>query len=61
MKEKTVGHNATALEIAEEFFTEFGKYEIELERYYDHYLAAKSLLPIVRKPAKFVLQAGMEN
>ena len=51
----------TALEIAEEFFAEFGKYEIELERYYDHYLAAKSLLPIVRKPAKFVLQAGNEG
>jgi len=61
MKEKCLGHNAKALELAEEFFAEYGKYEIELERYYDHYLAAKSYLQMVRKPAKFVLQAGNEG
>ncbi len=61
MKEKCVGHNALALEIAQEFFAEFGKYEIEIERYYDHYQATKSYIQIVAKPSKFVLQAGNEG
>ena len=43
MKEKTVGNQDGAKEILAEFSIEFGKYEIELERYYDHFMVMKTL------------------
>ncbi len=50
---KCIGQNHAALEDFHRFVAEFGKYEIEIERYYDHYLATKSLLLIARNPKKF--------
>jgi len=40
---KAMGANPEALEEYRRFFDDFGKYEIELERYYDHSLARSSL------------------
>ena len=44
----------------QEFFSDFGKYEVEIERYYDHYLAAYSLLRAMKplKNRKPALQFG---
>jgi hypothetical protein len=38
MKAKAAGQNYKALELAKKFADEFGRHEIEIERYYDHYL-----------------------
>ena len=45
--------------MAKEFFHSFGKYEIEIERYFDHDMACKSLNRLVAAPQKYVLQEGM--
>lgn len=60
MIEKCQGHNDLAYDKTKEFLDDFGRYEIEIERYFDHTLAANSLLRIVKKPKKVVLQTGME-
>ena len=39
VRHKALGHNFKAAELAKQFADDFGKYEIEMERYYDHYLA----------------------
>ena len=39
VRHKALGHNFKAAELAKQFAADFGKYEIEMERYYDHYLA----------------------
>ncbi len=41
MKEKCLGNDMKAYEMATEFFLEYGKNEIAIERYYDHGLASK--------------------
>ena len=61
MVEKCQGHEELAEELAEAFFDRFGKYEVEIERYYDHFMAKKSLLRIVKTKKKPVLQAGLEG
>ena len=53
--EKAVGHNATAVEMVKEFYHEFGRYELEIERYYDHSLACRVLEHITRKTQKIIL------
>jgi len=61
MKEKCVGHDSLAYKMAVDVFNNFGKHEVEIERYYDHRTAFRALTRIVEKPKKFVLQTGMEN
>ena len=61
MAEKCQGHEELAEELAEAFFDKFGKYEVEIERYYDHFMAKKSLIRIVKTKKKPVLQAGLEG
>jgi len=61
MIEKCQGHEELAEEMAEAFFDKFGKYEVEMERYYDHFMAKKSLIRIVKTKKKVVLQAGLEG
>ncbi len=61
MIEKCQGNDDMAYDKAKEFLDNFGRYEIEIERYFDHTLAANSLLRIVKKPKKDVLQTGMES
>ena len=43
MKEKAVGNNYKASEMAKEFLEDFGRRELEIERYYDHGLAAYAI------------------
>lgn len=50
MIEKAKGNNHKAVELAQEFADEFGKYELEMERYYDHGLACRVTQHITRKP-----------
>ena len=61
MQEKCQGHEEAAYQKAQEFFDTFGRHEVEIERYYDQYMAAKSLFRIVKKPQTVVLQTGMEG
>ena len=50
MIEKAQGNDFRAVEIAKEFADEMGKYELELERYYDHGLACRVTQHLTRKP-----------
>ena len=43
LQEKAKGHNRYALSLADEFLAEYGKYEYEMERYFDFGLAADAL------------------
>ena len=52
---KAMGFNFKAQELAKEFCHEFGKYELEIERYYDHSLACRVLEHITRKPQGIIL------
>ena len=47
--EKCQGRDKYALELLYKFYDEFGKYDYELERYFDFELAAQSMFGIVRK------------
>lgn len=60
MYEKCQGNNSLAYRKAREFFDAFGRHEVEIERYYDQSMAAKSLLRMVRTEKTIVLQTGME-
>ena len=42
-REKALGHDQTAQDEAKKFYDDFGKYEIELERYFDQGLAGRSI------------------
>ena len=55
MIEKAKGNNFHAIELANEFKKEFGKYETEIERYYDHGLACRVTEHITRKPQGIIL------
>ncbi len=61
MIEKCKGHNILALEKYKEFFASFGKYEIELERYYDQYLACYSYFRFMKLANKLILQPGGDD
>ena len=52
---KARGQNYKAVELAKEFFHSFGKYELEMERYYDHALACRSIEHIIRRPQGTIL------
>ena len=47
--EKALGHNARARDLNAAFFADFGKYEIELDRYMDFGLVANSINRIMKK------------
>ena len=55
MVEKAEGNNFKAVELAKAFCDKFGKYELEMERYYDHSLACRVLEHITRKPQGIIL------
>ena len=50
LQEKACGNDRIAAEKAVAFWDAFGKYELLLERYYDHFLARQTLLRITGKP-----------
>ena len=54
MKEKALGHENLAREMGKEFFRDFGKYECEIERYFDHGLATGSIETMLRTSKDFV-------
>ena len=56
MVQKAMGHNFKAVELAKAFFPQFGKYEWEMERYYDHMLACRVLEQITKKPTGLILE-----
>ena len=56
MVQKAMGHNFKAVELAKAFFPQFGKYEWEMERYYDHMLACRVLEQIKKKPTGLILE-----
>lgn len=58
MIEKALGRDDLAKEKHQAFFREFGKYEFEIERYFDHYLSWWSYKRVVKSAAKIVIQAG---
>ena len=55
MIEKARGNNYKAVALSKAFCDEFGKYELEMERYYDHSLACRVLEHITRKPQGVIL------
>ncbi|MBR3950274.1 MAG: DUF4838 domain-containing protein [Oscillospiraceae bacterium] len=52
---KAKGQNYKAIELAKEYEHEFGKYELEIERYYDHCLACRVLEHITRRPQGVII------
>lgn len=52
---KAKGQNYKAIELAKEYQREFGKYELEIERYYDHCLACRVLEHITRRPQGIII------
>ena len=52
---KAQGDNYKALELAHAFWSDFGKYEPELQRYYDHGLACRVTEHLTRKPKGVIL------
>jgi len=48
MTEKALGHNYLAEEMATAFFQDFGKYEFEMDRYYDHFLFSRFMIRIAK-------------
>ena len=48
MAEKALGNDDAARELATAFFHNFGKYEFEIERYFDFFLASHHLLRIAK-------------
>ncbi len=62
MIEKCQGNHQKALDMGRKFFTDFGKYEVEIERYYDHYLTAETYIRYLRDfERKAVLQTDGQS
>jgi hypothetical protein len=60
MSARAKGHNHLAKELAEKFRDEFGKYELEMERYYDHGLCAHQTVVVVCKVLDNAKQVVLE-
>ena len=43
MMEKTIGNQEKAKELLDAFKDDFGRYEVEMERYYDHFMVMKTM------------------
>ena len=52
---KAKGQNYKAIELAKQYEREFGKYEFEIERYYDHCLCCRVLEHITRRPQGIII------
>jgi hypothetical protein len=52
---KAKGQNYKAIELAKEYEREFGKYEWEIQRYYDHCLCCRVLEHITRRPQGIII------
>ena len=52
---KAKGQNYKAVELSKQYQHEFGKYEYELERYYDHSLCCRVLEHITRRPQGIII------
>nr|MBQ4318189.1 hypothetical protein [Clostridia bacterium] len=50
---KAVGADAEASNAFNELLNEFGKYEVEIERYYDQYMMGASIRAIFAAPTSF--------
>lgn len=50
LREKALGNDAAALEILDGFRSSFGRYEVELERYFDHFIAFRAFKMLIEKP-----------
>ena len=59
MMEKSWDNDDMAEETALSFFHSFGRYECEIERYFDHGMACNARRTLTAKPPKVVLQEGM--
>ena len=55
LKEKSIGNNERASQLAAEFRKIFGRHELEIERYYDHGLACTVLGHVTRKTEKIII------
>jgi len=55
LKQKALGNNEEAKALVKAFSNDFGHYELELERYYDHSLACRVLEHITRKIKGIIL------
>ena len=52
---KAKGQNYKAIELAKQYEREFGKYEFEIERYYDHCLCCRVLEHITRRSQGIII------
>ena len=57
LKEKALGHDAQALLTLEAFRIRFGRHEVELERYFDHFIAFRAFKMLIDKPV-VILEEG---
>jgi hypothetical protein len=60
MAEKAKGNDELAQEKGMEFFHDFGRYEFEIERYYDHELACRTLHLALKQVVKLVGDAAIQ-
>lgn len=56
MIEKARGNDEKASALAKAFCGEFGRYELEIERYYDHSLACRVLEHVTRRPKGIIIE-----
>ena len=56
MIQKAQGNDYKAAELAKEFSDEFSKYELEIERYYDHALACRSMTHVTSNMKGLILE-----
>lgn len=57
LAEKALGHDADALQTLDEFRIRFGRHEVELERYFDHFIAFRAFKMLIDKPV-VILEEG---
>lgn len=56
MYEKARGYNNVAYEMAHKFYHEFGKHEVEIERYFDHAMWCSCTNSMLKKRPKFIFE-----
>lgn len=57
LAEKARGNDTEALRVLDEFRIRFGRYEVELERYFDHFIAFRAFKMLIDKPV-IILEEG---
>ena len=55
--EAALGNTSKAVELLDAFRIKFGQYEIELERYFDHFIAFRAYKQLIVRP-KIILEEG---